>query len=147
MYLSDSDCSCVPAEHLTLRKGKAASFRVDKLLQFNLKTRPLRLKSLEDIYRHVMVVVWRYMLFFNERSMRCDTWITKNGAKSFKNKPVSTVTDDQKIEVIVSGPDAIEEWKRHVEQMIEQVRCSHGDMNNRRLEQIQYTIQLLELYM
>ncbi|KAI9499188.1 hypothetical protein BDB00DRAFT_222255 [Zychaea mexicana] len=150
LYLSDSDCSCVPEEYMKLRKGRHTTFLVEKLLHFNIKTRPVKLESLEDIYRHVMIVLWRYMLYFNERSLRYDVSRTKqDGSRTFHSRTISTVTDDQKIEVIVSGPDAIAQWRKHVDSMIKEVGGdSLSGENDRKLKkQIKWSIQLLQLYM
>ncbi|KAI8141840.1 hypothetical protein BJV82DRAFT_164603 [Fennellomyces sp. T-0311] len=150
LYLSDSDCSCVPKQYQGLRKGRNASLSVDKLLHFNMRTRPLRMQSLEDVYRHVMVVVWRYKLFFSERSLRCDACFTKNGVTCIINKPVTTVTSMDQIKIIESGTDVIQGWKKHVEEMTEQVRSGHGDSeadDKRLARQIQWAIETLELCM
>ncbi|KAI9278728.1 hypothetical protein BDA99DRAFT_492974 [Phascolomyces articulosus] len=152
LYLSDSDCSCVPDQYMHLRNGRNATFLVEKLLHFNMKTRPINLESLEDIYRHVMIVVWRYTLYMNERLIRCDVTRTReNGSRVVLNKQVSSITDEQKIEIIVDGPDALDHWKQHVNEMIKQVNVNNNGQKSEHdqiLErQINWTIQLFQLNM
>ena len=136
-----------------LRNGAHTAHLVEKLLFFNLKTKPVRLDSLEDIYRHVMMVKWRYMLYMHERSLRADIIRTKkDGSRVVVSKGVSSVSDEQKIEIIVDGPEAFDHWKQHINSMINQVSnlTSPTNTNNEHDQtlkrKIHWAVQLLQLY-
>ncbi|KAI7854849.1 hypothetical protein BDC45DRAFT_507079 [Circinella umbellata] len=154
LYLSDSDCSCVPDRYMYLRNGAHTAHLVEKLLFFNMKTKPVRLESIEDVYRHVMMVKWRYMLYMHERSLRADIIKTKkDGSHVVISKGISSVSDEQKIEIIVDGPEAVDHWKEHVNNMVNQVssRTSPNNTNNEYDQalkrKIHWAIQLLQLYL
>ncbi|CDS09049.1 hypothetical protein LRAMOSA10409 [Lichtheimia ramosa] len=141
MHLSDSDCSKVPEKCKVLRK--ASIYNVDKLFRFNLWTRPLYLDELNDVYRHVLIIYWRFTTFIHERYMRFE--VRSSSDNVVHNKVLTALTDEQRERIIVSSVDAGEKWHNHVEDMIQQVLSMNPEQENAKMliQQIRQTAKLL----
>lgn len=141
MHLSDSDCSKVPEKYKVLRK--ASIYNLDKLFRFNLWTRPLYLDELNDVYRHVLIIYWRFTTFIHERYMRFE--VRSSSDNVVHNKVLTALTDEQRERIIVSSVDAGEKWHNHVEDMIQQVLSMNPDQENAEMliQQIRQTAKLL----
>lgn len=118
---------------------------MDKVIHFNMKTRPLRRGSLKDVYRHVMMVAWRFMNFVNERSLRCDICREPNDGIIQKN--ISSLRESESLMIIEHGPGRLEEWERHVEDMIQEARLKNPDEPGaaETEQKIRWTLQLAKL--
>ncbi|KAL0092887.1 hypothetical protein J3Q64DRAFT_1233712 [Phycomyces blakesleeanus] len=66
--LIDSDFSLADEEYKYLRR--IPGFRLDKMFHLFMKSRPLNMEYMSDIYRHVLVIIWRYRCYLGESTMR-----------------------------------------------------------------------------
>lgn len=141
MHLSDSDCSRVPEKCKVLRK--ASIYNLDKLFRFNLWTRPLYLDELSDVYRHVLIIYWRFTTFIHERFMRFE--VRSSTDNVVHNKVLTALTDEQRERIIVSTADAGEKWHQHVETMIQDALSMDPDQEDAEMlaQQIRQTAKLL----
>ncbi|KAI7875389.1 hypothetical protein K492DRAFT_210975 [Lichtheimia hyalospora FSU 10163] len=141
MHLSDSDCSKVPDKCKVLRK--ASIYNLDKLFRFNLWTRPLYLDELNDVYRHVLIIYWRFTTFIHERFARFE--VRSSTDNVVHKKMLTALTDEQRERIIVSTADAGEKWHRHVETMIQEALSMDPDQVDADMlsQQIRQTAKLL----
>ncbi|KAI9310745.1 hypothetical protein BX666DRAFT_2032676 [Dichotomocladium elegans] len=125
MYLSDADCTRVPAKYQNMRK--ASTYSLEKLFRFNPYTAPLQLKGLKSVLRHVLIVYWRYATFIHERFMRCEVCCSPSSPCTVRRFHLSTLTDDQREHVMMNALESVAGWREHVESMIQEAKQYERD--------------------
>ncbi|KAI8139442.1 hypothetical protein BJV82DRAFT_627256 [Fennellomyces sp. T-0311] len=110
MAISDANVSKVPTHRKALRKQKVSLDFMEKFVQFDLKTRPFRLDYIDDVYRHVQLTVWKFMIGTN---LRC----TLNDLNE----------EHTGIDIAVLSKQTIKEWKSDIDDMVCYVQSSNTD--------------------
>ncbi|KAG0165459.1 hypothetical protein DFQ30_008438 [Apophysomyces sp. BC1015] len=117
MAIADADGSCVEKPYRHYRKNMNSTMRMEKLFHYVMKTQPSSLKNIEDIYRHVLVVLWYLDSLMDEYGLRYDL----SNDHEPNTKIISTLPEDQLLQVIEYGLAATDEWRLHVRYMIQKV--------------------------
>ncbi|KAG0168503.1 hypothetical protein DFQ30_004705 [Apophysomyces sp. BC1015] len=147
LALSDVDCSCVEERYKHLRHTRGHAFRVDRVTHYAMRTRPLQVRSVEDVFRHVLLVVWAYMSLASESSLHCE-YRYKDAFDQVKtiNRTFSSMPERQ-LGLQLQGKAAVPGWRQHVRSMIDEVyaRGSASDDGRQTEQRIWWAIELADI--
>lgn len=104
---------------------------------------------MEDVYRHVMIIAWRFMSFVSEKTMRCD--VCQN--ECIRPKVIwalDLMDQEASFKLMTKGPMSLTRLRRHVDNMMDRVRGSGGmdeQVEKEYEKKINWALQLIQLSM
>ncbi|KAI9244672.1 hypothetical protein BDA99DRAFT_294295 [Phascolomyces articulosus] len=159
--LSESNLVNIQQKYKSMRKQKLSIDFMDKFIKFDLNTTPAHLGGIQDVYRHVQIIVWKLVLGMDVRQIHYQQQQQRqhyhNGNSMMENVSTSTTAsptasmEDQVKETVIGVVEEVDVvaisratmnlWKRHVKDMIKQVQ----DYDNYEIEQkVNWSISLVE---
>lgn len=131
LAFSDSDLSMVPDEALGLKHHRSQV--VKKIFDFDMMTRPISVNTIQDVWRHVMIMSKRISCYLECKTLR------------FRTGVISGLTADERCLIWETGPDAIINWRDHVSAMLmlPQVAKHKASKQAERYAEYQSMIQLM----
>ncbi|KAG2176846.1 hypothetical protein INT44_007510 [Umbelopsis vinacea] len=139
LAFSDSDLSMVPDEALGLKHNRSQV--VKKIFDFDMMTRPISVNTIQDVWRHVMIMSKRIACYLECKTLRFGTMV------------IPGLTEDEMCLIWENGPHAMTHWRDHVSGllMLPQV-AKHKTLNSEQAERytdyqsmIQLTINMTQL--
>ncbi|KAI9284488.1 hypothetical protein BC943DRAFT_63825 [Umbelopsis sp. AD052] len=133
LAFSDSDLSMVPDEALGLKHNRSQVIK--KIFDFDMMTRPISVNTIQDVWRHVMIMSKRIACYLECKTLRFGTMV------------IPGLTEDEMCLIWENGPHAMTHWRDHVSGllMLPQV-AKHKTLNSEQAERYtdyQSMIQLI----
>ncbi|KAF7721108.1 hypothetical protein EC973_005392 [Apophysomyces ossiformis] len=144
--LSDVDSSLVEEQYKHLRKSKGPVFKMERVLHYSMKTRPLRLSSLQDVYRHVLLVAFNFAAFMNECSVHVE-YEFKDAFEQHhhQHKALTSLSAKQLLDLKKHGQTAVESWQELVNGIIDELRVRDEAIDHEVEQKIWHTVELTKL--
>ncbi|KAI8886328.1 hypothetical protein K501DRAFT_171162 [Backusella circina FSU 941] len=116
LALSDVDVSRVDEHSLHFRKSKHKPLYLDKIFKYVFRTSPSNIQSIDDIYKHVLIV-YRY----------CETIFTTSSIRAHRltNESPWALADDQLIYLLEYSHESVDYWEAIMESLIEEYNDDH----------------------
>ena len=153
IFISDSNIINVQQQYKSMRKQKPTINFIDKFIKFDLNTQPVHLESIQHVYRHIQIIVWKLILGMNIRQMYYQEQLQRQGGRTLAEDVVMTTEEQVKdtvigiveeVDVVAISRNTMNMWKRQVKDMLEYVR-DYNDSNYYEIEQkIDWSISLVE---
>ncbi|KAI8580774.1 hypothetical protein K450DRAFT_235890 [Umbelopsis ramanniana AG] len=104
LAFSDSDLSMVPDEALSLKHNRSQV--VKKIFDFDMMTRPISVNTIQDIWRHVMIMSKRISCYLECKTLRFGTVV------------ISGLTEDEMCLIWETGSLAMTHWRDHISALL-----------------------------
>ncbi|KAI9494343.1 hypothetical protein BDB00DRAFT_818800 [Zychaea mexicana] len=146
--ISDADRVNVQQQCKSMRKQKASPNFMDKFIKFDLKTQPNQLVCMEDVYRHVQILTWKYILGINLRQVHQNQRNSHNDGNAMDTSTsVGAVTNAMLLdETPTLTHTTISAWKRHIDDMIRDAEAQSiiPELEDEMKRKIHWTVSLVE---
>jgi hypothetical protein len=116
LALSDVDVSRVDQQDLHFRKSKHKPLHLEKIFKYVFKTSPISIESIDDIYKHTLLVYRYCQSIFTTSSIR---------AHRLTNESPWALADDQLIYLLEYSHNSVDCWESIMEPLIEQYNDVH----------------------
>jgi hypothetical protein len=131
--LSTADVTNVANDHYFYAEVRHVPLQLEKLFEYVLKTKPPSIRSINDIYRHVVDV--------SQYTLNVLSTISVRGYRKTGESPLA-LTDDQVTYLRTNGPTAIEKWESLVEKQIKPYTTPSTKSTK---QKIRWTVKLTKL--
>ena len=152
-FISDSNVINVQQRYKCMRKQKPTINFMDKFIKFDLNTQPVHLESIQHVYRHIQIIVWKLILGMDIRQMYYQEQLQRQGGCALTEGIVMTTEEQLKdtvigiveeVDVVAISRTTMDMWRRQVKDMLEYVR-GYNDSNYYEIKQkIDWSISLVE---
>ncbi|KAG2221622.1 hypothetical protein INT45_005196 [Circinella minor] len=151
-FISDSNVTNVQRQYKSMRKQKLTINFMDKFIKFDLNTQPAHLESIQHIYRHIQIIVWKLLLGTDIRQTYYQEQLQKRGHTVIEG--ITMTTEEQvkdtvvgvveEVDVVAISRTTMSMWRRQVKDMLNYVK-NYNDNNYYEIEKkIDWSISLVE---
>ncbi|KAM3587039.1 hypothetical protein VKS41_002085 [Umbelopsis sp. WA50703] len=134
---SDSDLSLVPDDALHYKHNRTQV--LNKIFEFDMLTRPISVDTIEDIWRHVIIMSKRISCYLESKVVRCDF----QSAKKSSTYVTSGLTEDETCLIWENAPGAIERWRAHITVMLNDVVArAYKGFSTQDIQELRESIEL-----
>lgn len=144
LAFSDCDLSLVSQESLHLKHNRNQVMK--KIFEFDMMTRPISINSVQDVWKHVMIMSKRISCYLESKTLRCE----HSSGDTARSHVISGLTAEDMCLIWESGSIAIEKWRNHVTAMLrlpqlKRNRAKQKDLDKEYQEMIQLTLDMTQL--
>ena len=151
-FISDSNVINVQQRYKCMRKQKPTINFMDKFIKFDLNTQPAHLESIQHIYRHIQIIVWKLLLgtdirqtYYQEQLQQQRRTVIKGVTMTTEEQVKDTVVGVvEEVDVVAISRTTMSMWRRQVKDMLNYVKGYNDNSYYEIEKKIDWSISLVE---
>ncbi|KAI7854056.1 hypothetical protein BDC45DRAFT_139847 [Circinella umbellata] len=151
-FISDSNVINVQRQYKSMRKQKPTINFMDKFIKFDLNTQPAHLESIQHIYRHIQIIVWKLLLgtdirqtYYQEQLQQQRRTVIEGVTMTTEEQVKDTVVGVvEEVDVVAISRTTMSMWRRQVKDMLNYVKGYNDNSYYEIEKKIDWSISLVE---